>query len=263
MIIEFLIASALEMSLPEFQPLVDNNGYVIVSDLDDVTGDIVASEISFDEIIIDDVSSSERTLEGLSLEAVSDDNILDQEIPLLSYDNNYLSLTTKRNTEIQIIDGLYYIKERNSYNYYIQYVLLSSGVSYDIDAYGEIYIGDDVNYDTQVYLYTNSVIIPDNDIYIIQYHHSNYYMNISISDNTGGDVSDDDVSGDDVSGDDVSSDDTSGNNGGNISADLSGIESKLDNVIIIQRSILFVLLVSFLYPIILSCVKNLKGEKNV
>ena len=263
MLLELFFATVLDMSLPEFQPEIDLSGNVIVSE--DIDGEFIASEIPFDEITILDVSNDDVSV-GLSPDTSNNDDIVfdydDTSFMLLQSDSNYLPLTLKRNTEIKVIDGLYYIKERSSYNYYIQYVLLSSGVSYDIDSYGEIFIGDSITYDSQVYLYTSNVIVPEHDLYIIQYHHTDYYMNISISDVSGGDVSGGDVSGGDVSGGDVSGGDVSGGDGQN-NVDLSSVNNKLDVVILLLRSIRLILLFNFLYPLAMSCVKMIGGKKDV
>ena len=168
MFIELFFATALDMSLPEFQPQEDISGNVIVSSIDEETNEIIVEEVPFEEISIN--VSSDLPLQGLSLE----EDLTENEIFLRSNDSrsiDYITPSTQAKTHI----------------------------------YSE----------------------------------------------NGGDVSGDEPGGD-VSG-----------NGGSVNIDLTNVESKLDNVIILQRSILMVMLVSFLFPIIKSCVNLLKGGKDV
>lgn len=227
----FILSVALDMSLPEFQPEQDLSGNFVLGEYD-------VSEGEFE------VTETEELPDGLTVEApveeyenLIDNEDLSSEYTLLTSDNNYLSLSLKRNSEIKIIDNLYYIKERSSYNYYIQYVLLSSGISYDIDSYGEVFIGDSVNYDSQVYLYTSNVIVPDHDIYIMQFHHTDYYMNISISDNSGGDVS----------GGDTSNNEPDNPSGSNF--DDTALLEVLHDIQMQLRCILFVCIWKFILPL--------------
>ena len=177
MFIELFFATALDMSLPEFQPQEDISGNVIVSSIDEETNEIIVEEVPFEEISIN--VSSDLPLQGLSLE----EDLTENEIFLRSNDSrsiDYITPSTQAKTHI----------------------------------YSEN--GGDVS-----------------------------------GDEPGGDVSGDEPGGD-VSG-----------NGGSVNIDLTNVESKLDNVIILQRSILMVMLVSFLFPIIKSCVNLLKGGKDV
>ena len=248
-----LLSVALDMSLPEFQPEIDLSGNYIIGEFDLSDGEF-------------EVTEAGELPDGMTVEApaeevddISNDDI-EFELTLLRSDGNYLSLTTQRNTEIQLIEDLYYIKQRSSYNYYIQYFLLSSGVSYDIDAYGEVFIGNSIDYDSQVYLYTNNKITPENDIYIIQYHHTNYYMNISISDNSGNDVSGDDISGGDASGDDITN-----NNPDNPSVDnnnYNDLLNELKNIQMQLRCILFVCIWKFILPLAMKIRDHVFGLKH-
>ncbi|MCR4677161.1 MAG: hypothetical protein K5679_00220 [Lachnospiraceae bacterium] len=172
------------------------------------------TSVSFNEAVKEDIQDSEIILRGSTLSSdVINETPLDN-TPLLgaegdNNDSEYLTLSRKRNCHIDGNDSDgYFIRYRDSYNYYIDYTLLTAGTNYLIDASGPIYLGNSINNDSQVYLLTETSYIPSSDIYVIQYHISSYYMNISID--TSGSGSGDTPDPPEPSGNDPSGNDPSG-----------------------------------------------------
>lgn len=200
---------------------------------EDITEDSEeGAALSFNETFKEDIQDAEVVLRG---SVFSDSELNETPIdnpPLLGVgddnsESEYLTLSLRRNCEIlgNSSDG-YFIRYRSSYNYYINYTLLTAGTTYLIDAVGSVYIGNSTENDTQIYLLTETTYTPSVDIYIIQMHKTSYYMNISIdaSGSGSGDTPDPtEPSGNDPSGNDPdpSGNDPSGNDpsGGGIKLD--------------------------------------------
>lgn len=235
-LLPFILSAALDMSLPEFQPEQDLSGNYVIGEYDVSEGDF-------------EVSETEELPDGLTVEASEQE----LEYNLLG-ETNYLTLTRKRNTKINNVDGQYFIQSYSSYNYYIDYTLLSSGVTYDLDYNGVIYIGSSVEYESEVFIYSNSTITPSSDIYIIQYHQNGYYLNVSVSQSGG------DVSGGDVSGDDTSGNEPDNPSGGNF--DDTALLEVLHDIQMQLRCILFVCIWKFILPLAMKIRDHVFGLKH-
>lgn len=266
MIIEFLLATTLNMSLSEFQPMVDISGNVIVSSIDDETKEIMAEEIPLDDISIS-YNESDPVDQGLSLEQDRTEVEFEIENSPMLRSIEVHTVESSVLTNMRIRDGALQSHSGDNLNY----IYLTAGIEYTLYNLSSIQISNSLSRGATVTQYDlTSTYTPSENCYILRNNTSFYvtYTSGTPDDEPGGDVSGDDVSGDDVSGGDVSGDepgnDVSGDEpGGNISTDLSNVELKLDNVITLQRAILMTLLITFLFPIIKSCANLLKGGKDV
>lgn len=256
MFIELLFATTLDMSLPEFQPMEDISGNVIVSDMEDVSGDIIAAEIPLVEIPLEE--TFERSLQGLSLETEPTGN--DSKVSLGEVIRSSETTTINSSSVGKRNISTYHMQIRSTSDesQYLSYIYLTGGVEYTLYDISHIYYSYSTSVLSTVYEVTfSNTFTPSENCYLLKNNGSFY-----VTYNTGsGDVSGDEPGGD-VSGDEPGGD-VSGGNGGNVNVDLTNVESKIDNVIVLQRSILMTLLVSFLFPIIKSCVNLLKGGKDV
>lgn len=244
--IELILALALDMSLPEFQPQEDLSGNYIVGTYD----------VSNDEVVVEEIPV--EAFDGLSVEAQQDQVILGNVLR----SGNVVTIESSVLTNMRIRDGALQSHSGDNLNY----IFLSAGVEYTLYNLSSIQISSSLSRGATVtQLDLSDTYTPSEDCYILRNNNSFYVTYISSGDNpedpSGNDPEDPsgndpgDPSGNDPSGNDPSDD--------NISTDLTNIEDKLDNIITLQRSILLVLLVSFLFPIIISCVKLLKGGKDV
>lgn len=244
--VELLLALALDMSLPEFQPQEDLSGNYIVGTYD----------VSNDEVIVEEIPV--EAFDGLSVEAQQEQVILGNVLR----SGNVITIESSVLSNMRIRDGALQSHSGDNLNY----IFLSAGIEYTLYNLSSIQISSSLNRGATVtQLDLSDTYTPSEDCYILRNNNSFY-----VTYNSGGDDPEDpsgndpdDPSGNDP--EDPSGNDPSGNNPSddNISADLTNVENKLDNIITLQRSILLVLLVSFLFPIIISCVKLLKGGKDV
>lgn len=255
MFIELLFATTLDMSLPEFQPMEDISGNVIVSELDDVSGDIIAEEIPLEKIPFEE--TSERSLQGLSLETVPAEEVFTNGLVLRSSVQTIIDSSSVSGRSIIYQNSHWVIKSKSGKTLY--YVLLHSGIEYTVISGSVKYISSSIAVDTIVSSFSDTQITPNEDVYLIS---TDGEFSVSYIDNSGGDVSGDDVSGDDVSGDSPGGD-VSGGDIPSIEVDLTIVENKIDKLIILGRSLLFVLIVQFCYPLIISIFNNIGGGRDV
>lgn len=238
MFIELLFCAALDMSLPEFQPQEDLSGKYIVGSYD----------VSENEFIIEDISSSDFLpiesenagqygglsadgLRALMLESTRSTQLVDK----------YIFGDTAKNYRIRNNDGVMELQYHSGD--YIQYIFLTAGHTYTINTSSDTLYSFPGFYSHQpVTLLESNVITPESDIYVSSNQYSlyaSYQVQESVSD---GDV------------------DLSLLEGLVESVD-NNIQAFKDDIMIVIRAILFIALVTFLYPVTMACINYLKGDK--
>ena len=242
MIIEFLFCVALNMSLPEFQPEEDLSGNYIVGSYD----------VSNDEFIVEDVSSSDVDS--------ADDNEAGQSGGISADGLRSLILSSTRSTQLvdkyvfsqtlsghrisQKNDGTYEISVHSSSK--LNYITLESGITYTITAFDSpLYFCTTIS-GSHIPLteLSNNVVTPDYTIYVTGGNGS-IYATYQVEET----VLDGEVDLSLIEGITQNIDDN--------------IQYFNEDVMIVLRALLLVNLIDFLYPIVISCVNNLKGGKNV
>lgn len=226
MIFAFLLASGLDMSLPEFTPQVDLSGNYIVSEFDVSTGESSA----------DLISSEELAEVGLSPSAE------------LRSAESYLTTSILQGYGFITSDGTPRIIRDSSRN--IRYVQLSVGYIYTFSSDApRIWLSYSLENDSPITEVTSPIQVEQTAYLCVL---DTRYLNVisqpvSIPDDPSGN----DPSGNDPSGGDF--DDT------NI---VQGLNELKDLVDVKFRVLIFLVLINFSYPVVVSICKNIVGGKS-
>lgn len=241
MFIELMFCAVLDMSLPEFQPQEDLSGNYIIGSYD----------VSENEFIVEDISSSDFLpiesenagqfgglsadgLRALMLESTRSTQLVDKYV---------FSQTFNGHRVHENNDGYFEIQVHSSSK--LNYIKLDSDITYTITAF-----------DSPLYSFTSlsgshipltelssNVITPSSNIYVTGGNGS-IYATYQVEET----VSDGDV--------DLSLLE------GLVESINDNIQSFKDDIMIVIRAILFIALVTFLYPVTMACINYLKGDKN-
>lgn len=242
MILEFLFCTALNMSLPEFQPQDDLSGNYIIGTYDVSSNEFIVEDVSASDLILNNDNEAGQNggfsadgLRSILLSSTRSTQLVDKYV---------FSKTLNSHRITQNSDGTYEISVHSSSK--INYVKLDTGITYTITAFDSpLYSCTSISGShIPLTVLSSNVITPESTIYVTGGNGSIYAAYQVEETVTDGDV-------------DLSL--------------LEGITQSIDDniqhfnedVMILFRALLLVNLVSFLYPIIISCVNNLKGGKNV
>lgn len=241
MFLELIFCAALNMSLPEFQPQEDLSGNYIVG-----TYDVSENEFYVDDVTTSDISFSQDLSsqhDGLSVDGLRS-MLLEASRSTQLVDKYIFSQTLSNHRISQKSDGTYEISYHSGR--ILNYIQLDSGITYTITAFDSPLFYSTSISGTHIPLteLSSNVVTPDTTIYVTGGYGSIYATYQVEETVTDGEV------------------------------DLSFIEGLVESIndniqhfnqeiVVIVRALLLVALVSFLYPIIISCVNYLKGGKNV